>query len=81
MEKLNINEPIAYDCDEAQDKPMKFTVDDGNYALTAWNVELSKSKAGNPLLNIRFGINGHGFDAHFATGPDNSQGYFTTVGN
>ena len=83
MEKLDINEPITYDCDETKDKPMKFTVDNGNYALTAWNVEFSKSKAGDPLLNIRFGINGQGLSKwlyHYITLlPKASKGHGITI--
>ena len=58
----DITQPIAWPCDPEQDKPRKFTVDDGNYALTAWNVELGKSKKGDPKLSVRFGINGQGGD-------------------
>ena len=79
----DINQPINWPCDPEQDKPRKFTVDDGNYALTAWNVELGKSKAGDPKLNIRFGINGQGGDKwlyHTITLlPKESKGHGITV--
>lgn len=58
MNGEDINETINYECDPKADGPRKFTVPDGNYALTAWSVELGRSKNGDPKLNIKFGING-----------------------
>ena len=79
----DITQPIQWPCDPEQDKPLKFTVDDGNYALTAWNVELGKSKAGDQKLNVRFGINGQGGDKwlyHTITLlPKSSKGHGITV--
>ena len=60
MEKeMDVNAPIEFPCDEKEDAPRVYTVPDGNYALTAWSVSLSKSRKGDPLMNVRFGINGH----------------------
>jgi len=58
METENINQPINWPCDPKADGQRKFTVPDGNYALTAWEVSVSKSKNGDPLMNVKFGING-----------------------
>ena len=57
-EKMDINTPIPFDADPEQDKPRVFTVPDGQYALTAWALELKRSKNGDPLMNVQFGING-----------------------
>ena len=59
METENITQPINWPCDPKADGQRKFTVPDGNYALTAWEVSVSKSKNGDPLMNVKFGINGH----------------------
>lgn len=57
-ETMDINAPISYPVDEAADKPRTYHVPAGNYALTAWSVELGLSKNGDKKLNIKFGING-----------------------
>lgn len=82
-EKIDPNQPIEWPCDPTQDKPRKFTVDDGNYALTAWNVDVGRSKAGDPKLNVRFGINGQNGEKwlyHTITMlPKTSNGHGITV--
>lgn len=59
-------ERIGWDCDPNADEQRKFTVEDGQYVLTVWEVIpdsdgrlVQKSKkAGDDKLNIKFGING-----------------------
>jgi len=83
MEKEDINQPINWPCDPKADGPRKFTVPNGNYALTAWEVSVSRSKKGNPLLNIKFGINGQNLSKwlyHYITLlPKESKGHGITV--
>lgn len=52
-------ESIVFDCDPESDE-RGFTVPDGNYTLTVWEVTADKSKNGDPKLNVKFGVNGSG---------------------
>jgi len=61
------NERIGWDCDPNADERGRFTVEDGQYVLTVWEVIagtdgrfIQKSKNGDDKLNIKFGINGQG---------------------